>query len=346
MHISNVLKDKLFVFSGSSKTTDAEKEILSLICEKENLGRILNSSVVDNEETHDSYKLLTSNGSFLIKASLDQSSKNFQKEFATLKKIEQLNLAPKAISIGEIRLGANIEYLITSFYEGLRSTEDYGKSILYNNYKEILKKIFTLGSVQSDFSFRDKISEIFAATNFSAQKEFQELLEKDSDNFKVLNEEILSLKEWTQNNYSESFDNGGLIHFNVNPSTVLLSRNDIKLINFEQNCNADPLIELASLRFSFDYSQDFEFEVFNSFNEGKNYSWEEYLLTRRFYAGIHLLKTVFQYIKEIYLFKGLRQDKILKTFHNFCRNTSLYEHLPAFQKNKEKLAELFSSPMV
>lgn len=346
MHISNVLKDKLFVFSGSSKTTDAEKEILELVAEKENLGRIISSSVIDNDETHDSYKVIANGESLLVKLSLDPEYKGFQKEFSALKKVEPLNLSPKAKSTGKIKFGENIHYLVTSFEEELQSTEDYGRSIIYSNYKPVLKRILSLGEFQSEISFRDKISEIFTQTDLSSQKEFADLLDTNSDNFKILNDEILGLKEWIQNNYLDSFEDGGMVHFNLTPSTILLSSRQIKLINFQESCNANPLIELAALRFSFDYSQDFEFEVFNSFNEGKSYSWEEYLLTRKFYAGIHLLKTVFQYIKEIYLFKGLRQDKILKTFHNFCRNTSLYEHLPAFQKNKEKLAELFSSPMV
>lgn len=342
MHISNILKDKLFVFSGSNKTTEAENEILSLICEKENLGQIKKSTVIDNEETHDSYRVETSSGHFVFKISLVEN-KLFDHEFGILKTIEELNLAPKPTATGNVKFGEKIYYLITSFEEGLRPITEYGKSIIYSNYQPILERLKKLHQFQTETTFRDKISEIFVKTDLESQPEFADLIKSNSENYQLINEETLGLKDWIQNNYIESLDQNNLLHFGLSSGTVLLSPRQIKFINFQNACGGNPLIELAAAKFSFDLSQDIEYEIFKCMSDS---SWDEYLKIRNFYSGIHLLETTFQYIKEIYLFRGLRQDKILKTFHAFCRNAYLYEHIPCFQKNKEKLAELFSSPMV
>ncbi len=98
MHISNILNDKLFVFSGSSKTTDTENEILSLIAEKENLGEISRASLIDNGEDYDSYKLITPEGAFLAKVSLDPDIKSFEKEYQILQTVKPLKIAPSPIA--------------------------------------------------------------------------------------------------------------------------------------------------------------------------------------------------------------------------------------------------------
>lgn len=345
MHISNVLNDKLFVFSGSSQPIDVEKEILFLISERENLGENPKLELISNGENYDSYKL-TTNNQFLIKVSLDKETKIFEKESKILQLLEPTKLAPKFISNGEIKFGDKILYSISSF-ESLNPASEFGNSILFENCDGILKRISSAHSLQCDYSLKDRIAILFESTNFDSQPEFAELIGTSSDNYKILHDEILSLKSWIQDNYSDFYSRGGLVHSSINPSNLLLGAKSLKVVNWENACNAHAFIELSNLRMTFDYTQDFEYKAFNSYNSiNQSGSWDDYLSTRKFWAAVFLLDTVFSYIKEIYLYRSLRHDKILKTFYSFCRNLALFEHIPAFQKNKEKLAELFSSPMV
>lgn len=343
-HIDNILRDKLFVFSGSTQTTDAEHEILTLIAAKENLGEVLRTRLIDNEENYDSYKLETLEGSFLVKLTFDDSYDGLDHEFQILKQIQELNISPKPISRDKLSYGEKVLYLITSFEDG-QSTEELGKSILFANYEECLKKIKLIHQQKSPGpSLQEKLQKIFAATNFENQREFAELIKADSENYQLLKDEIFNLKEYIQQSYQESFSGDSLCHGNISSSNIILGARKISLINWQDSFSANPLIDLANIRMEFDFGEDFEFKIYNYYNGGG--SWDEYLSIRNFWASVKLLEYVFSYIKEIYLFRSLRQDKILKGFSSFCRNIKFFNHIPAFSKNREALLNLFSSPMI
>ncbi len=346
-HIENILRDKLFVFSGSTKTTETESEILSLIAEKANLGDTLRTSLIDNEENHDSYKLETSKGKYLIKISLDESYSGFQKEFEILNILWELNLAPQAICHGEITYGSKIVYLVTS-YENAQSATELGKSILSSNYEGCLRFINQFHKINADTpSLKERIKKIFAATNFENQPEFLELIKAASINYNLLAEEILEIKQYIQDSYKDQFGGKSLCHSNLNPSTILFGRTKISFINWQDSFVANPMIDLSNIRMEFDFDENFEYKIFQYYNSlGAIYLWEDYLAARNFWASIKLLEYVYSYIKEIYLFKSMRQDKILKIFSSFCRNMKFFEHIPSFRKNKDKLLKLFSLPMI
>jgi hypothetical protein len=346
-HIGNILRDKLFVFSGSTQTTEVEKEILSQICEKENLGDAHMSVLIDNNEDYDSYKVRTNSGEFLIKLSLDEDLKIFGKEFNILSALKHEAIAPKPIALNQIQYGQKMPYLITSF-EQCYSGHELGKSILLSNYEECLSLIKTVHKADfREISFREKICEIFDATDFAKQAEFADLIKASSQNFNFLNDEIASVKEYIEGTYSPLLEGSTLCHGNINASTLLIGMFDIKLINWQNAFNGNPLTDVANLRLEFGFGEQTEYRIFNFYNSlGTNYSWEEYLAVRNFMASLRLLEYVFAYIKEIYLFRSLRQDKILSIFSAFCRNILFFEHIPAFRKNKEDLISLFSAPML
>lgn len=347
-HIENILRDKLFVFSGTNKTTETENEILSLVAAKENLGDIKTNSLIDNGENFDSYKVITSSGDYLVKLSLDESyADSFGKEAEILDALSDIHLAPEKKALGAIEYGSKIVYLITSFEE-CYSANELGRSILFSNYEECAKLIHLFHQKEIEMTkLKDRIQEIFAATNFETQLEFAELVKAETPNYNLLRDEIAGLKQYIQDTYKDNFDGRALCHGNLTPSTVLFGANKIRFINWQNAFTANPLIDLSNLRMEFDFGEDFEFQMLKYYSSlGKNYSWDEYLEARRFWAAVKLLEYVFSYIKEIFLFRSMRQDKILKIFSSFCRNIKFFEHIPAFQKNKDALLNLFSAPML
>lgn len=346
MHISNILNDKLFVFAGSSKTTDTENEILSLIAEKQNLGRISHASTVDNGEDYDSYKVKTQDSSFLIKVSLDSENKIFEKEYKILKLVQSSKIAPTPIAVDEIKYGDKISYLVTSF-ESAQSALEMGKSILPFNYEHCLQKLCTLHQTPlSEPTLHSHIQSIFARTSFDNQPEFADLVKTNGLNYQLLNDEILGIKEEIQQKHKTFFSADSIIHGGITASTLLLGNEGMKLINWQNSCAANPLFDLANVKMEFDFADNLEYKIFLKYQEiAQKHSWDEYLEVRNFLSTIKLLEYVFSYIREIYLFQSNRQDKILKIFSNFCRNVKFFEHIPAFRRNKDALIGLFSSPM-
>lgn len=346
-HIENILRDKLFVFSGSTQTTETETQILSLIVEKESLGEMFRAYLIDNEENYDSYKVKTSTGEYLVKFSLDKSYEGFKKEFDVLNSISHLKLSPRAVSVGELMYGDKIIYLITSFEEA-QSANELGKSILFANHEECAKLIYSFHFEKYIAqSLKERVGQIFNATNFENQPEFASLIKEASDNYSLLADEITNLKQYIQDSYQEKFNGETLCHGNLSPSTVLFGPRKISFINWQNCFAACPLIDLSNLRMEFDFNEEFEYKLFQHYcSLGKPYTWDEYLAARNFWAAIKLLEYVFSYIKEIFLFRSMRQDKILKIFSSFCRNIRFFEHIPSFRKNKQELLNLFSVPML
>lgn len=346
MHISNILNDKLFVFAGSSKTTDAENEILSLINEKENLGGIQRVSLVDNGEDYDSYKVSTKDNNFLIKVSLDAENSIFEKEHQILQKIQTLKIAPVSIATDKIKYGDKISYLVTSF-ESAQSALEMGKSILPFNYEHCLERLCTLHQTAlTEPTLHSSIQSVFARTSFDNQPEFADLVKVNGLNYQLLNDEILGIKEEIQQKHKTFFSTDSIIHGGITASTLLLGNSGMKLINWQNSCAANPLFDLANVKMEFEYTDEIEYKIFLKYKEiAQKHSWDEYLEVRNFLSMVKLLEYVFSYIREIYLFRSNRQDKILKIFANFCRNVKFFEHIPAFRKNKDALIGLFSSPM-
>ena len=107
------------------------------------------------------------------------------------------------------------------------------------------------------------------------------------------------------------------------------------------------MIDLANLRFEFEFDEAFEFILFNYYNSlDPKYKWEDYLAARNFLSALKLMDYTYSYIKEIYLFNNQRAEKMLKIFSGFCRNIRFFEHIPGFAKNREEIIHLFGNPMI
>lgn len=343
-HISNILKDKLFVFSGPSKPSLAENEILELVCLQENLGKIQKSLTIGNGEDYDSYKVETPDGNFLIKISLD-GERILKKESDVLKSLEKTKLAPKPISCGKISYGDSLDFSVSSF-EPLESCENLGKSIILFNGEALVSKLREVHKlpIVAD-SLEETIRQKFEKTAFDGE-EYSKLLKTNSPNFQLLNEELSLAKKQIQDSFRPEFDGNSLCHGFLKPTNVLLGARDLKVINWQHSFIANPMIELADLRMAFDFDDSFEYKMFCAYNESDKYSWEEYLQARNFWASIKLVDYIFSYVREVYLFQSLRQDKMLEIFSSFCRNFRFFDHIPAFKKHKEEIVGLFSQPML
>jgi fructosamine-3-kinase len=345
-HIKNILSGKLFVFSGSSKVSDGEREILELIAAKENIGEISRCELVSNGENYDSYKVTTKDSQFLIKTSFDDSHKVLEKEINVLEEIRDSAIAPVPIAYGTINYGEDISFSITSF-EDLQSAESFGQSIFLFNWEYIVKQIKKVHQKTSPKlnSIEDFIRKKFQTISFQDKPEFAELLEKNSINFQLLNEEIEKTKEEITQSFRPTFGGSSICHGSIKPSNLLLGARDVRIINWQNAFLANSLIDIAESRMAFDFDESFEFNLFNSYNSDNKHSWAEYVETRNFWASVRLLDYVFSYIREVYLFRSMRQDKILEIFSSFCRNYKFFEHIPAFKRRKNEIVGLFSQPM-
>lgn len=330
-----LLQDKVFVFAGRPKPSDSELEILQLIADQENLGPILAAETIKNGENYDSYKLTIGTQNFLAKLSLDEKN-NFGQESLILDKLS--HLAPKKVCRGTLDFGDSIYYLITEWLDA-QSLQEAGRSLIFESQDALLVSLAEVHKIDYPFTtFQEFLENLFKQTSFENQEQFELLVKTNSPNYLLLKEELLSAKEEIQKNFKEIYAAKTLIHGNLSENTILAGREGFKFINWENSFCAHPLFELAAAEMNFNLGSQLEFSLVQKMGE----SWELYLQIRDFWARVSLLKNVFGFIKEVYLYEGRRQKELLELVEKFYQNTKHYEKIEIFKKNREEILALFN----
>lgn len=330
-----LLQDKVFVFAGRPKPSDSELEILGLISDQENLGQISFAETVKNGENYDSYKITANGQNFLIKLSLDDKNR-FGTERLILQSVSKF--APQVIAQNGLDFGNTIHYLITS-WEDATPIQEIGRNFLIEKQKILLDSLAEIHATNIPVTtFQEYLADLFQQTSFENQEEFRTLVEKNSPNYQLLVEELNAAKEEIRQNFKEFYAAKTLIHGNLSETSILVGREGFKFINWENSFCAHPLFELAAAEMNLALGADTEFAIVQQMGE----SWDKYLQIRDFWASVSLLKGVFQFIKEIYLYEGKRYHPMLELVEKFNQNAKHYEKIPAFKRNREEILALFN----
>ncbi len=330
-----LLQDKVFVFAGRPKPSDSELEILQLIADQENLGPISLAETIKNGENYDSYKLTIGGQNFLAKLSLDEKN-DFSQESLILDKLP--HLTPQKTARGALDFGDSIYYLITEWLD-TRSLQEAGRSLIFESQDALLSSLAEVHKINLPLTtFQEYLENLFKQTSFENQEQFELLVKTNSPNYLLLKEELLSAKEEIQRNFKEIYAAKTLIHGNLSENTILVGREGFKFINWENSFCAHPLFELAAAEMNLNLGPHLEYSLVQKMGE----SWEFYLQIRDFWASVSLLKNVFGFIKEVYLYEGRRQKELLELVEKFYQNTKHYEKIEVFKRNREQILALFN----
>lgn len=330
--MSNLLQDKVFVFAQPSLPQDSEKEIICQIFEENNLDYPLRISVINNSENYDSYKVDTGKQAFFVRLSLDQTN-----PFSTW---EERLFSPKIFKKGWVSFGQDIFFVIEEFCNEYPVSE-IGESILSQNIDQFtsqLKKIHN--SKKSECNLRSFIKNKFQKTSLDKNKEYEELIEKNSSNFSLLKEEMEDAKSQITKQYCQLFDGQSLVHGGISPSNLLLGERGFVFTSWENSTFCNPLFDIAEIEFNFQISKNTEYALFEKLNTD-NLSWENYFSIKNYWAYVKLIDLTHSYIKEVFLYDSKRHNEILKIIKLFYKNIQKFEKLDSFKKNREELLNFF-----
>ncbi len=330
-----LLQDKVFVFAGRPKPSDSEFEILQLIADQENLGQISAAETIKNGENYDSYKLTINSQNYLAKLSLDEKN-DFSQESLILDKLP--HLAPRKTARGALDFGDSIYYLITEWVDA-QSLQETGRSLVFESQDALLASLAEVHKIDYPFAtFQEYLENLFKETSFENQEQFELLVKTNSPNYLLLKEELLAAKTEIQQNFKEIYAAKTLIHGNLSENSILVGREGFKFINWENSFCAHPLFELAAAEMNLNLGPHLEYSLVQKMGE----SWELYLQIRDFWASVSLLKNVFSFIKEVYLYEGRRQKELLELVERFYQNVKHYEKIETFKRNREEILVLFN----
>lgn len=345
MRLENILREKIYTFSVNQETSAAEISLLKEIAARNHLGEYVGSSVLDNNDNYDSYRLGTSNGHFCVKISLDQEDKSISRDFSVLAQLVERKF-PDVIDQGQIK-EYHANYSVASFIYG-QSCSELGKSYVSHWRDKFSELIISLAAQKiSCRPFKEFLDCKYLLSDITKMPQFKEIdFSNDTEILEICTTELLSLKTLIKELYSSCMEGSQFCHGNITPSRLLIRGNEFSLINFEDSYLGNPLVDLCSLKYEFFIQDDMEATIINSFRAQNNFSMADYKKCAQITKAMKFHDLINDFIKYVYVYRGVKQRKILELTEKMSRSFGLFNGLPQFERHKDKIAQLFTSAII
>lgn len=312
--VTNLFQEKVYVFSRQQEVYENEKVLIEKLCDEKELGRVIKIDFIDANTNNDVFLVKTAVGEVCIKLSLDAGSSNLKKEFDILQKNIRKKVSAYPIAYG---IDNSVEYSITGFLPMPNIASAGIASIVEQDYAVpfFLKQLSEFETVEELPSVSDYLDGYLNFDIFKVPDAEIDWLKNHSKLRKLLSEEILYIQNILKNKKSLIDSSAGqLCHGNLNQSTMLILSDYVHAINWENAYKGDLLLDILSLRYEFFFSEAFEDQMIQKYVEFSKQKIDEgYLRKMKNFAGyFNLLKIMVEYLKEVYVLKAYKKNKVLK----------------------------------
>ena len=346
--ITNLFNEKVYIFSSKREVYESEKVLIEKIFSEKDIGQIQQIEFIDANINNDIFSVKTSLGKFCIKLSLDQKSSNFQKEFNILQKNINKKISTYPMAHG---LDNSVEYLITAYLPMPNIASAGVESVIQQDYSipfflNQLSQFETVDDLSSMSSYLDHYLnfDIFKVPDVEI-----DWLENHHQLKKILYEEILYIQNILKNKKNlVNLEANELCHGNLNQSTMLIFGDHVHAINWEDAYKGDSLLDILSLRYEFFFNEMFEDQMIKKYCEfSKKQIDFQYLRKMKIFAGyFNLLKIMVEYLKQVYILKAYKNNKVLDCAIKFSKNYDAFYQLPGFDKKLKPIAEFFVESVI
>ena len=180
----------------------------------------------------------------------------------------------------------------------------------------------------------DELDAIKDYTDLNKIKKIFQYLHKD---LKTINYDIFNEKKY-------------LCHGSINEKNILYRDGVFKFINFGNAYSSHCFFDLADLIINLGFDQKYEVEILNLFCKNLGLSSEEskniYLACYNIAIRKNLLNTIYSYIKETYLLKSMRSEKIIDISKNFSNNYQRFLKINYFYQDKGFFFKTITEPIL
>lgn len=345
MRLENILREKIYAFSSNPETSTAEVSLLKEIAVNNHLGDYIGSTVLDNNDNYDSYRLDTSTGHFCAKVSLDPQDRSISQDFFALEQLVDKRF-PYAICQGQIK-DYRAHYSVSSFIYG-QSCAELGKSHI-THWKDKFSALvnFLAEKKINCRPFKEFLESKYLLSDITKTPQFKEVdFSKDTEILEICTTELLATKKLIQEAYHSCMESGQFCHGNIIPSRLLIRGQEFSLINFDDSYLGNPLIDLCSLKYEFFIQDDMEAAIINSFRAQNSFDMADYKKCAQIVKCMKFHDLVNDFIKYVYVYRGVKQRKILELTEKMSRSFGLFSGLPPFERHKDKIAELFTASVI
>lgn len=349
--ITNLFRDRLYVFSSAPEIYENEQIIISNIFEKEGLEKPEKLTFLNANINNDLFLITNSDGQFCVKLSLDKNNSKLKKEFNILKNNINRRITSFPIAHGVLENMDCIEYSIVG-YLPIPNLYDFGLAPILESENAIPYFVENLSRFDKT-SIEQTVSDHFDKyLNFDILKIPEvdiKWIENHTQIRDIVKNQILYLQKIIKEKLliSDLFADD-FCHGELNYSTILPFGEQLHAINFENSYLGDKLFELCCLRYELFYSEKIENEFITKIEEinGQPYSSEKIKKTKELAAYFSLLKIMVDYLTEVYILKGARENKIIHCAFKLSKNYDSFYLLPDFDKKLKPLAEFFVESVI
>ncbi len=352
MNITNFFNNKCSLTDKADFTSNAHKELVSLILLKHGEKFIDKIKLIDENDDYDSFYVEINNKAYCVKISFDQIPIFY--EFSILKGIEFIMLSPIAFDRGEIEYGEKEIFYTIQTFEFAQNISEYGASYLLNEdlgFEYVLATLHNFEPPQEIHSYLDNTESFLTNHKIYFDSYFQYIENEESSEFNFIKDLYTKIYEEMIQIYILNKDKflitNRLVHGNLNSSTILLNDKTFKIVNYENSFVGCPFFDVVNLVFEMQMSglneHKFVIKHINKINlkYANNLIMNQYKVAKSIWTRKRFLDILKNYTKENFIFNKSRKFKFLKVMHEFSNHFYRFDSIPEFHKNKNILMNKF-----
>ena len=356
MSLNDLFQNKAYVIPSHMASENGDIELVKFLLNS--LDESISPEDVEfitTTEDYDIYKYNYKNLSYIIKISLDSSCQKIQHEANNLKKINPI-IRADYVGDGIAIVSDPLRYIITS-YENAESISDIGVSYLLEHFDNfcysysLMQEPINCLPIAS--SYKDYLSNCFRMANI---EEFfsEEAIDgiKSYTDFNLLKKIMNDMKNELALSYDPALSSTKFIcHGNLNSDNIITRNEMFKFINFDSCYRSHCFLDLSEFFIEFGVPENSELKMLTVFCSYLNIDFNPD--TIKFYKKCYemtLIKKgieiIINYLKEVYLYRSYRIDKIIEISDKFSKSYNRYMSISYFRNNRDFITKTITEPIL
>lgn len=349
--ITNLFKDKVYLFSSLREVYPSEINLIKSIFEREGLKEPSKIDFLSANLNNDLFLVQNDLGKFCVKISLDRKGSGLEKEFLILKNNWKRKISAFPLAYGVTKDFSPVEYSIVGYIPAPNLFDFSLQPIIESEdaipYFFANLSCFSTDSVQS--SILDYLESYLSFDILKVPEVDPEWIKNHQSIKNIVKNQILLLQDILREKIKNiSFSQSNFCHGDLNFSNILAFGNHLHAINYENSFKGDWVFELLCLKYNLFFPNSLEKEYIDKTENllKTNLNGHNLNQLKEFACYFNLLKLMVEYLTEVYILKCSRQNKILQCGIKLSKNYDHFYQLPDFDKKLKPIAEFFVESVI
>jgi hypothetical protein len=347
--ITSLFKNKAYAFpqSGNSED-DCAFAIKALEKIKPNL-KVDDILLLGVKDYCDSFLLNTSQGLFKLKISLSDIDQLLKKEGTALRNMSKCPSVPQLVSQGSIKLGEDIEYILTKVIYG-ESIRDHGRSDLIERLDSFLECYWEIPNTKPTKQTYKKVLSRFAdrliPSNFLPEHSLEAV--KDHTDYNRCEDLLQTLHADLWRCFGNVEDKLKYkCHANLSIDSIFVGNDSFYFDDLYNVCMGHPVIDFIDLTLEAGIPKSNEISLYRKFCEAGGQKIDDHLFYAFYDLQIRkkLTELLVGYITEVYIYDSYRYEKILFSADTFAHCYEKFCKIDIFKENREFIMKTICEPI-